>query len=104
MEIRKYYQRVREAEAGISEPFVVVVSLDTGDGGVAGTATEVSRASAARLMVDGKARLADPDEAKEYHERADQARKAAEQKAGASRMQVTVISDSDLRALKLGRK
>jgi hypothetical protein len=104
MEIRKYYEKVRQAEASINDLFVVVVSVDSGDGGVAGTATEVSRANAARLMVDGKARLADPDEAKEYHERAEQARKAAEQKAGASKMQVTVISDSDLRALKLGRK
>jgi hypothetical protein len=104
MELRKYYEKIRQAEAGISEPYVVVVSLETGDGGVGGTATEVSRSNAARLMVDGRARLADPDEAKDYHERAEQTRKAAEQKAGASRMQVTVISDADLRALKSGRK
>jgi hypothetical protein len=104
MEVRQYYQKIRQTEASIADIYVVVVSIDTGDGGVAGTATEVSRSNAARLIVDGKARLADPDEAKEYHERAEQARKAAEQKAGAARMQVTVISDADLRALKSGRK
>ena len=60
MEIRKYYQKVRQAEACIAEADVVVISLETGDGGLAGTATEVARANAARLIVDGRARLADP--------------------------------------------
>ncbi|HET8546866.1 MAG TPA: hypothetical protein VFL57_02630 [Bryobacteraceae bacterium] len=104
MEIRQYYQKIRQAESGISEPYVVVISLETADGGVAGTATEVNRANAARLIVDGRARLADPDEAKDYHARCEQARKAAEQKAAAAKMQVTLISDADLRALKSGRK
>ena len=104
MEIRQFYRKIRETEAGISEPYVVVMSLETADGGVAGTATEVSKALAARLIVERRVRLADPDEVKEYHDRAEQARKAAEQKAAAAKMQVTVISDSDLRALKSGRK
>jgi hypothetical protein len=104
MEIRQYYKKVRQMEASISQPFVVVISLETPDGGVAGTATEVSKGVAARLIVDAKARLADPDEVSDYHERAEQARKAAEQKANAARMQVTLVSDSDLRVPKPGRK
>ena len=45
-----------------SGPYVVVISLETPEGGKPGRATEVSRASAAQLIVEGKARLAGADE------------------------------------------
>ena len=57
MELREYYRKVREVEAGIVEPFVTVVSRKTPEAGRKGLKTMVTRAVAARLIVDGKADL-----------------------------------------------
>jgi hypothetical protein len=62
MDLRGYYQKVREVEATIADAFAVIVSLETSDGGKAGTQTEVTRSLAARMIVDGLAHLAKPDE------------------------------------------
>ncbi|MBV9503810.1 MAG: hypothetical protein JO323_02270 [Acidobacteriia bacterium] len=64
MNLRGYYKRLRETESAIEEPFPVIVSLATPDGGKAGQRTEVSRALAARMITDGLARLATSDELK----------------------------------------
>jgi hypothetical protein len=58
MDLRGYYHKVREMESKIAELFTVIVSLETADGGKAGTPTEVSRALAAKMVVEGLARLA----------------------------------------------
>jgi hypothetical protein len=57
MDLRAFYQKIREMEAAIREPFVRVVSRSTPDGGKAGIKTDVSRRVAARLVVEGKAEL-----------------------------------------------
>lgn len=57
MDLREYYRRIRDVEAGIVEPCVTVVSRKTPDGGRKGLKTVVPRAVAARLIVDGKADL-----------------------------------------------
>lgn len=57
MDLRVFYQRIREVEAEISEPFVRMVSKTTPDGGKAGVKTDVSRRVAARLIAEGKAEL-----------------------------------------------
>src|SRR4051794_21196324 len=62
MDIRMYFQKIRETERNIQDPYVVVVSLETPEGGKPGRTTEVSRASAAQLIVEGKVRLADDAE------------------------------------------
>lgn len=100
MDIRAYFQKKRQVESTIAEPFAVVISLETSDGGIAGTATEVSRTQAARLIVDGKARLADPDEVRQFHQQSEETRRAAEQRAAAGKMQVAVLSEQDLRCLR----
>lgn len=46
-------------EATIEEPYVTVVSRKTADGGRRGVKAVVSRAVAAKLVVDGKADLED---------------------------------------------
>ena len=38
MDLRNYFQRMRQIESEIAEPFVVVSSLDTPDGGKSGHA------------------------------------------------------------------
>jgi hypothetical protein len=100
MDIRLYFQKVRELELSMPKPFVLIVSVETPDGGVAGVVNEVGRAAAARLIVDGKARLATADEEREYHKTIERARLAAEEAAASARLQVTVVTEQDLRALR----
>ena len=49
MDIRVYFQKIREIERNIQDPYVVVVSLETPEGGKPGRATEVTREAAAKL-------------------------------------------------------
>jgi hypothetical protein len=100
MDLKVYYQKMRQIEAALGEVHVVVVSQETPDGGRAGVRTEVPRLVAAKLIVEGRARLATAEEASEYREQTAEAKRAAEQAATAGRMQITVISEADLRALK----
>ncbi len=100
MDLKVYYQKLRQVEAGISAADVVVVSVETPDGGRAGVKTEVPRLVAARMLVDGKARLANAEEEAQYREKAAEARQAAEQAAAASKVQFTVLSEADMRLLR----
>ena len=43
MDLRAYYQKIRDTEAEITEAFPMVVSLATADGGKEGVLTEVTR-------------------------------------------------------------
>ena len=104
MDLKAFYQKVRQVAEKIAEAYVVVISLDTPDGGQAGLASEVAKALAAFLVVDGKARLATDGEAKQFRDQVAQAKAAADQLAAAGKMQFTVLSDADLRALKSGPK
>ncbi|MCL5744213.1 MAG: hypothetical protein M1541_09860 [Acidobacteria bacterium] len=75
----------------LREPVVVVVSLETPDGGKAGVRTEVSRQTAAKMLVEGRARLASEQEAHDFQEEKVEAKRAADQIAAANRVQVTVM-------------
>jgi hypothetical protein len=101
MDIRVYFQKIREIEAGIEGPYVVVISLETPEGGKAGCMTEVNRASAARLIVDAKVRLASTDEQATYYRSAREALQAAEEERMAGKIQLTVVSDQGSRTTKL---
>ncbi|HSW49933.1 MAG TPA: hypothetical protein VLH09_07140, partial [Bryobacteraceae bacterium] len=72
----------------------------TPDGGRAGVRTEVARALAARLVVEGGARLATVEETDAYREEAAEARRLAQESATAGRIQVTVVSASQEEARK----
>ncbi|MEK7406852.1 MAG: hypothetical protein AAB225_17385 [Acidobacteriota bacterium] len=100
MDLKVFYRKLRELEASIAEAYVVIVSQETPDGGRAGVRTEAPREVAARMVVEGKARLATPEEAAEYLVQMAEAKKAAEQLAAASRVQFTVLSEAELRALR----
>jgi len=100
MDLRLFYQKLRKTEQEIPDPHVVVVSQETPDGGRAGQKTEVPRSVAARSIVEGRARLASPEEAAEYRAQIAQARQEAEQRAEAQRIQLNVVSEADLRAIK----
>jgi hypothetical protein len=99
MDLRGYYDKVREVGKRLPEP-CVVVSLETGDGGKPGVRTEVPRRIAAQMIVSGTARAATTEEARAFQDANLEAKRAADQLAAASRMQVTVIPSSEWRSLK----
>jgi hypothetical protein len=100
MEVRVFYQKLRSVERSINEPHVVVVSLETPDGGKAGVRTEVARADAAKLIVEGRARLASAEESKEHYDAVQTAIKAREAEASTRRLHVIIISDEELAVLR----
>ncbi len=103
MDLRIYFQKMREIENEIADPFVVVSSLDTPDGGKAGRLTEVARAVAAQLVVEAKARLTTEEEAGDFKDRTERARVEAEQAVAKSRMQFTLLTEQESRALRSSR-
>ena len=100
MDLKIFYQKVREAEMRIADDPTVVVSRETGDGGKEGVVSEVPRPVAARMFVEGKARAATEPEVGEYRQQIEDARRRVEEEARARRVQVTVISESDLRSIR----
>jgi hypothetical protein len=97
MDVKQYYRKLSEVEAGITEVYPVVVSLETADGGKAGVLCEVSRPVAAKMIVEGCAVLASGAEKELYLEQQANARKLAEKAEMARRVQVAIISESDLK-------
>jgi hypothetical protein len=100
MDLRLFYQKVREMETTIAEEFPVIVSKETGDGGKDGAMTEVPRRLAAKMVVEGQARLATPKELVAYQEGLAEARRQAEQAAAAARLQISVLSTRELEQLR----
>ena len=100
MDLRMFFQKLRRLEQEISEAHVVVVSHETSDGGRAGQLSEVSRSNAARLILEGSAHLATAEEAAQFRAEARKAMEEAQQRLMAEKVQVNVISDADLRAMK----
>jgi hypothetical protein len=100
MDLRVFFQKLRKLEREILDPHVVVVSQETSDGGRAGQLAEVSRSNAARLILEGHARLATPEESGEFRAAAQKAVEEAQQRLLAEKVQVNLISDADLRVLK----
>lgn len=74
MDLRAYYARIREIEAQILEPLVVIISRATREGGRKGVRTEAPRAVAARLIAEGRAELAGSEEAARFQREMEQRR------------------------------
>ncbi len=104
MDLRAYYRKIREVESSIEGPFVVLISQETPEGGKPGVRTQVPRHIASKLIVEGRARIATPEEATDFHEENIEAKRVADQLAAANRMQVMVIPATDLRSGKAGGK
>lgn len=100
MDLKLYYQKVRDAALQIEEPFPVVVSRETADGGKDGVLTEVAQGLAAKMVVEGSARVATAAEAEEFRQRHADERLALEQAAAAAKVQLAVLSSDDLNKLK----
>ena len=98
MDVKQYYRKMREIEDGLVEPYPVIVSLETSDGGRAGTLCEVPRSLAAKMIVERRATLASIEQKEFFFQQQEAAKKAAEKAELARRVQVAIISDSDLQA------
>lgn len=96
MDLRSYYMKVRDAEAQLTGEFLVVVSLPTTEGGKEGVNTEVPRKIAAKLIAEGRARVATKEEAADFHQANSDARQRHEMEETARRVQVMVIPHHDL--------
>jgi hypothetical protein len=97
MDLRSYYRKVRDAEATLTDEHVVMVSLETSEGGKAGVRTEMPRAVAAKLLAEARAQVATEEEAREFHEANRDAREAHEEAEAAKRVQVMVIPTRELK-------
>jgi hypothetical protein len=100
MDLQAYYQKIRDMETKITDEFPLLVSVETSDGGKGGTKTEVPRRLAAKLLVEGQARLASKDELKAHREMLAEAKRLAERAAAAERVQLTVLSSTELERLR----
>jgi hypothetical protein len=97
MDLRAYYRKLRETEAQLQGEHLVVVSLETAEGGKPGVRTEVPRAIAAKLIAEGRARVASAEEGVDFHDKQREDRERFEVEQAARRMQVMVIPQPDLR-------
>jgi hypothetical protein len=93
VDLRQYFKKIRETEAALAEPFPLVVSLETPEGGKAGVVSEVTRELAAKMFVEGRAALANEQEIHAYFERQAAIKKAAEKADLTRRLQVAIITD-----------
>ena len=93
MDLRTYYRKIRETEQSLAEEFPLIVSIETSEGGKAGRVTEVSRAIAAKMLLDGRAILANSEQ-REAHLIAEEAARIAAHKADlARRVQLAIVTD-----------
>jgi hypothetical protein len=99
VDLRGYYQNIRALEAKIEEAFPIVVSVATVDGGREGVLTEVARGLAAKMIVEGVARLATTEESQTLRKQQAEAKRAAEL-AAASKVRLAVLTRADLEQLK----
>ena len=104
MDLRHYFRKIRETEERLTEEFPLVTSRETAEGGKAGRVTEVSRAVAAKLLVEGKADIATPEERATYLLGQEEAKKASERAELARRVQVAIVTDTELSANSIARK
>jgi hypothetical protein len=100
MTLKEYYREMEAILATIEEPFVVVISLQTPNGGRAGVASEVGRETAARLVVEGKARLASGEEVARMRQERDDAKRLKDIAELQERVRMTRLAEDELKALK----
>jgi hypothetical protein len=87
---------MREIEGGLTEPYPVVISLETSDGGKPGMVCEVPRSVAAKMILEGRATLASVEQKELFLQQQETAKKTAEKAELARRLQVAIIADPDL--------
>ncbi len=67
MNLKERFLRIKALAETISEPYLVVKSVSTSDGGKEGVLSLVSREIAAQMLVDGKCGRANEEEEEEFY-------------------------------------
>lgn len=98
MNVKAYYQKIRELERTLADSFVVIVSHDTPDGGRGGLLTEVPKHLAARMIADERAHLASEDATLQFREKSADAKRTAEELLLADKRQVRPVPASEMRS------
>ena len=96
MNLRTYYQKIREIEQTLVEPFVVIESIETADGGKDGLLTEVPKPLAAKMITDGRARLATEQAVREFYEKKAEAKRTVDQETITNKMQMMLVPTAEL--------
>lgn len=104
MDVKQYFRRLREIEESFIDKYPVVISLETPDGGKAGLLAETSRQVAAKMILEGRAVLANTEQKAAYYEHHEATKRAAEKAELAKRVQVAIIADPDFQAQAIGKK
>src|SRR6185437_7400501 len=95
MDVRSYYRKVKDTEEGLKGSEVVLVSLETPEGGKEGVRTEAPRTVAARMIAEGRARVATDAEASEFRDGLRAARQKHEREEAARRVQIVVMPQAE---------
>src|ERR1700742_5055738 len=93
MDVRQYFSKIRQLESSLPADYQLVVSLETSDGGKAGILSEVTRANAAKLIVEGRAALATEDQKEEFKHRHNAVKSAAEKAEMLKQIQISLLQD-----------
>ncbi len=104
MDLRLFYQKVRQLEKEMTGSHAVVVSNETSDGGRPGQTAEVPKGVAARMIVEGKARLATAEECARHQAGVALAMDTAQRRELTGRTQARLLSDGDIEALRSALK
>ncbi len=97
MDLKQYFKKIKDVEASIEEPYPLIVSLETSDGGKPGTFIEVSRQQAAKAIAEGRAVAATSQQKKDHFELEAARRQASEKAELSRRLQIAIISDAEFR-------
>jgi hypothetical protein len=100
MDLRVYYQRIRETREKLADKDIVVISCETQDGGKAGVCAEVPRDLAAKMLVDGTVALANDDVAAEFRRGQVAAKEEADRELAATKIPLTVVPTAELNWLR----
>ena len=97
MDLKNYFKKIKDTESSIEEQYLLIVSVETPDGGKPGTVIEVSRQEAAKAMVEGRAVRANEEQKEGYYKQEAERKRSAEKAELSRRLQIAIISDSELR-------
>jgi hypothetical protein len=93
MNLRKYYEEVKQVREKLESEFVYLTTSETPNGGVEGRVFEVAADTAARMLVDRVARLSTEDEVAAYLVEAAKLRHAAQEEQMKSRLRVSLVQE-----------
>lgn len=100
MDLKEYYGKIRAKMDELSGGYIVVVSKSTPDGGRAGVLTEVERFVAAKMVVDGRAEIATPEQTAEYYKALREAHEEVKAEEERGKAVVDLFSKAGFEALK----